>query len=496
MNGIMRFFLMLLLLAVFWSCKSPEQTQEQTGKTAQKAEVENPISSLPEVSNPLVEIDFSAIKERGKLVALTGYSANSYFIYKGQPMGYEYELLQILAEHLGVELDIVIVKNLDRIFSLLNEGKGDIVAYNMTVTKKRRQKVKFTDHHTLIRQMLIQRLPDNWRDMKRHEIDRMLISNPVDLLGRKVHVRKGSSYYARLVNLSDEIGGDIDIVQVPGNVSTEDLIAQVADGTIDFTVADENIAQINAGYHHNIDIRTPISLPQRIAWAVRRNSPELQGVINDWLKGLKFEPTFNVLYNKYHRNKRFFAQRVKSDFFSLTGDKISPYDNLLQTHAATLGWDWRLLASQVFQESQFDPKARSWAGASGLLQLMPATAKEFGATKLSDPSDNLAAGSRYLKWLLNYWKEIPDSLQRIKFVLGSYNTGQGHVEDARNLARKFGKDPDIWDGNVEVYLLKKSQEEYFNDEVVKFGYCRGEEPVNYVIEILERYQHYRNFAAE
>ena len=161
-----------------------------------------------------------------------------------------------------------------------------------------------------------------------------------------------------------------------------------------------------------------------------------------------------------------------------------------------MGWDWRLLASQIYQESQFDPNARSWAGAGGLLQLMPATAREFGATRISDPKDNLGAGTKYLKWLLNYWKDIPDSLQRIKFVLGSYNTGQGHVEDARRLTQKFGKNHDQWDDNVAEYLLKKSQEAFFNDEVVQFGYCRGEEPVNYVYEILERYQHYQNFAAE
>ena len=497
MNGFRRLLVLLLLGISFQFCEQ-QGTSEVKGEAvkAENAGAENPLPTSREVSEPRVNTDLPVIKERGKLIALTGYSANSYFIYKGQPMGYEYELLQLLADHLGLELDIVIVKNLDNIFSMLNEGQGDIVAYNMTVTKKRRKQVAFTDHHTLIRQMLVQRLPENWRQMKRHEIDRELISNPVELIGRKVHVRKGSSYYARLVNLSDEIGGDIDIVEVPGNVSTEELIARVARGEIEFTVADENVAQVNAGYHHNIDIRTPVSLPQRIAWAVRRNSPKLQESINQWLTELKYEPTFNVLYNKYHRNKRFFADRVASETFSFTGGQISPFDQIIQENAHTLGWDWRLLASQVYQESQFDPNARSWAGAGGLLQLMPATAREFGATRISDPKDNLGAGTKYLKWLLNYWKDIPDSLQRIKFVLGSYNTGQGHVEDARRLAQKFGKNPDQWDDNVAEYLLKKSQEAFFNDEVVQFGYCRGEEPVNYVYEILERYQHYQNFAAE
>lgn len=453
------------------------------------------VPPIPEVTEPLVEIDLPQILERGKLVALTGYSATSYFIYRGEPMGFEYELLKLLAEDLGVDLEIVPVRNLDRIFSLLNEGKGDIVAYSMTITKARKRFVSFTDAHTLIRQVLVQRLPDNWHRMKRHEIERMLIRNVTDLIGKKVYVRKGSSYYHRLVHLSDEIGGDIDIVEVPGDVSTEELIAKVSRGEIDYTVADENLAQINATYYQNIDIETPISLPQRIAWAVRKNSPQLREAINRWLKRIKREPTFNVLYNKYHRNRRFFRQRVASEFSSLAGNKISPYDDLIKQEARKLGWDWRLLASQLYQESQFDPNARSWAGARGLMQVMPATARQMGLKRIHDPAENLAAGVRYLQWLQKRWEEIPDSLDRIKFVLASYNVGLGHVEDARNLARKYGHDPNRWE-DVAEFLLKKSKKKYFNDEVVQYGYCRGEEPVNYVTEILERYEHYKTFIEE
>ena len=449
------------------------------------------IDAFQEVSEPQVEIDLKDIQKRGRLIALTGYSASSYFIYKGEPMGFEYDLLKLLAKHLNLELEIVVVRNLDRIFSMLNEGKGDLVAYNMTVTKARLKKVDFTDQHTLIHQVLVQRLPDNWRKMKRHQIDKMLLDNVTELIGKKVYVRKGSSYYQRLLHLSDEIGGDIDIVEVPGDVSTEELIARVARGEIDYTVADQNVAQINAAYLQNIDIHVPISLPQRIGWAIRKNSPQLKAAINQWLKKMKGKPTFNVLYSKYHLNKRFFTQRAKSEYFSLTGDKISPYDDLIKQQAKTLHWDWRLLASQIFQESQFDPKASSWVGARGLMQLMPKTAKHFGVKKVSDPAQNLQGGVKFIEWLEDYWKDIPDPNERIKFVLASYNVGQGHVQDARKLAEKYGKDPNKWDGNVAEFLLKKSQKKFFNDDVVKFGYCRGAEPVAYVEQILQRYRDYQ-----
>lgn len=488
--------MVLLICLVILSCNTGDKVDSTTeaAATENSAELQqSPAPAYQEITQPQVEVDIDSIKTRGRLIALTGYSSSSYFVYKGQPMGYEYEMLQLLADYLDLDLDIVIVRNLDRIFSMLNEGRGDILAYNMTVTKERQKKVRFTNHHTLIHQVLIQRMPDNWRDMKRHQIERQLLQNATELIGKKVHVRKGSSYYHRLQHLSDEIGGDIDIVEVPGNVSTESLIAQVANGEIDYTVADENVAQVNAAYHQNLDIRIPISLPQRIAWAVRNNSPEMLNMINEWLTRLKWEPTFNVLYDKYHRNKRFFKQRVRSDFFSLTGDRISPYDDLIKKYSQGLKWDWRLLASQVYQESEFDPRAQSWAGARGLLQLMPPTARQFGAKKLYDPEDNISAGTRYLKWLWRYWKTIPDSLERMKFVLGSYNAGQGHVEDARKLAKKLNKNPNIWDDNVAECLLKKADQKYYNDEVVRYGYCRGEEPVNYVRDILDRFGHYQKF---
>ena len=491
--------IVLIIVAVwqFNAGETPATVQSVADSTTQLAQIDSmPAPEFREVRTPQVEIDLSDIRKRGKLVALTGYSANSYFVYKGEPMGFEYELLKLLAKHLNVELEIVIVRNLDRIFSLLppdlatelrgllNEGAGDIIAYNVTITKKRLEYMAFSDPHTLIHQVLVQRMPANWRDLKQHEIDKMLLSNVTELIGKQVYVRKGSSYYQRLQNLSDEVGGDIEIVEVPGDISTDELIARVSNGEIDYTVADVNVAQINAGYHSNIDIRVPISLPQRLAWAVRKNSPELTREINSWIKEIKQQPTYNVLYDKYHRNKRFYTQRVKSEFFSLTGDKISPYDDEIKVQANGLGWDWRLLASQIYQESQFDPNATSWAGARGLMQLMPATARQFGAKKILDPAQNIAAGSRYLRWLANYWKEIPDSLQRMKFILASYNAGQGHVEDARKLAVKYGKDPNIWDENVAEFMLKKAQEKYFNDEVVQFGYCRGEEPMQWLLLIF------------
>jgi membrane-bound lytic murein transglycosylase F len=453
-------------------------------------------TAVPEPAETVVDtVDLPQIRERGKLVAITTYSSTSYFIYRGKRMGYEYELLTRLAEHLGLELELVLARNLDSLFNMLLDGRGDIVAHSLTVTKDRRKVVNFTEPHTITHQVLVQSKPENWRDMKRHEIERALIRNPLELIGEQVHVRENTSYYQRLLNLSDEMGGDIDIIIAPGDKETEELIQMVADGEIKYTVADQHLAEINQTYDASLDVKTQLSMPQQIAWAVRKESPQLLTAVNEWLGQIRRTADYNVIYQRYFENRKAFRRRSQSEYFSRTGGNISPFDDLIQAHADSLGWDWRLLASLVYQESRFDPKTKSWAGAVGLMQMMPATAKEFGVTDPTDPAQSLKGGTAYLRYLQVKWQDVPDSVEHLKFVLASYNAGENHVADARRLAEKHGANVDVWSGNVGEYLLLKSDPEYFNDEVVYYGYCRGEEPVEYVDDILERYEHYQRVIA-
>lgn len=435
--------------------------------------------------------DLPEIISRGKLIAITGYSATNYFIYRGQPMGFEYELVQRLAAHLGVEMEIVIAHDLDELFTMLNSGQGDFIAHSLAVTKKRSKMVAFTKPHIMTSMVLVQRKPEDWRNMKIHEIEKQLIRNPVDLIGKEVHIRHGSSFWTRMENLSEEIGGDIKLIATQGTMSTDDLIALVANGAIDYTIANENIAIINQAYNANIDVKTKVSFPQQIAWAVRNNSPLLLDSVNAWIETIIDSVDYHVIYNKYFKNRSAYRERAESELFSVSGGGISAWDSTIQENAKRLGWDWRLLASQIFQESRFDSAAHSWAGAVGLMQLMPETALQFGSKDLEDPVESINSGVKYLEWLSEYWsKEIPDTSERRKFVLGSYNVGYNHIADARRLTKKYGRNPNIWDKNVAYYLIKKSKGKFFNDDVVEFGYCRGDEPVNYVTEIFQRYEHY------
>jgi membrane-bound lytic murein transglycosylase F len=199
-----------------------------------------------------------------------------------------------------------------------------------------------------------------------------------------------------------------------------------------------------------------------------------------------------VIYNKYFHNQRA-ASMVQSDYFAISSGKISAWDEAIKTYSEEIGWDWRLVASLIYQESRFNPKARSWAGAYGLMQLMPSTAVRFGVSRNSPPEEQIRAGIEFLKWLDDRFREqIPDDQERIKFILASYNIGPGHIIDAMSLAEKFGKDSKLWDHNVDEYLLKKSNPVFYRDPVVKYGYCRGIETLDYVNQVLDRYEHYRN----
>lgn len=456
-----------LTLLAFWSFSSCLQ----------------PTSEVDKATKPSVAIDLDAIVERGKLIALTDYSSTSYFIYKGRPMGFEYEMLEAYAKHLGVSLEIEIIDNLDKMITYLNEGKGDVIAANITVTKKRMEQVNFTIPHLKTTQVLVQRMNDSIP----------IIRDVNELNGKTIYVRKESAFFERLENLNEEIGGSMDIETVSGQFDTEQLIAMVANGEISYTIADKNIARVNQHFFPNIDVETEISFPQKIAWAVRTNSTQLLSDMDEWLEKIKRKNEYFAIRDKYFKARTQHSKRVQSDYSSHAGGKISSYDQTIKNYKHIIGWDWRLIASLIYQESKFQVDAQSWTGATGLMQIMPETAAEFNVFDLTDPNENIRVGLLYLAWLNKFWSErIKNEEERINFILASYNVGSGHVLDAQRLAEKYNADKLKWVGNVEVYLEKKSLPEFYNSPESKYGYCRGAEPVRYVKEIMERYKHYQN----
>ena len=471
MRGIERFVWLLLVLLV--ACK-PSEDKVKTSVVEKE-----------------VSFDLKEIQERGKLIVVTDYNSTNYFIYKGTPMGYQLELLNEFCNNLGIKLEVIVSNDVEKNINDLRNGDVDLIAQNLAVTRERSKKIKFTEPHTFSRQVLVQRIGKKHSSRSQQSEFNSLIRNQLDLAGKTIYVQKGSSYVTRLNNLSDEIGDTINVVEIP-DYEAEQLIGLVAEGEILYTICDEILARVNKNYYDNIDIETPISFPQKMAWGVRKSSPDLLQVVNNWLIRFRKSSKYNIIYKKYFLNRRS-THIVDAGYNSLKGGSVSKYDDIIKKECENIDWDWKLVAALIYQESRFLPEIKSWAGAQGLMQLMPETAKTFGVHNVTSPTENIRGGIKFLKWLDKRMAlRVDDPEERLKFVLASYNVGIGHVLDAMKLADKNGKNPQIWDDNVDYYLLNKSKPKYFNDPVVEFGYCRGEEPYLYVNEILERYEHYKN----
>lgn len=447
------------------------------------------------VKEPMIvpkDVVLERILTNGKLIATTDYNSTNYYVYRGEPLGYQYELLKSFADFLGVKLEIKIINDLEVSLNCINEKECDMIALGLTITKERLEYVDFSNPLIQTRQMLVQRKPEKWRKMATmDEIESKLLRNTLDLAGKTIHIQKNTIFESRLQTLSNEIGSDIIIVEHP-EATVEELIDMVDKGEIEFTISDEYIALVNQKYFPDIDTKTPVSFPQNVAWAVKKGSTELLDTINYWLENFKQTRTSAYLYNKYFRNSRS-INYARSEYHSVSGGKISPYDKIIKKQSEVIDWDWRLLASLIYQESRFYPDAKSWVGAFGLMQLMPHTAQKYGVDSLSPPEDQIKAGVKFIKLLdKQFLNKIEDKEERTKFVLASYNAGIAHVYDARRLAEKYDKDPNLWNENVDFYLLNKSKPEFYQDSVVKYGYCRGSEPYNFVYDILERFHHYQN----
>jgi len=452
----------------------------------------NQEEKLSFATKPLIVRDLEAIRKRGYLEALVDNNSVSYFIYKGRSMGYEYELLQRLASELKVELKIKLITGIEEAIDKLNRGEGDVIAFPLTITKERTQYVSFTNAFFTTQQVLIQKKPVHWRMLPPEVVEMKMLRNKLNLIRKEVYIIKGSSFKQRLENLSQEIGGEIFIHEDSANAETESLIRKVALGEIQFTVADQMIAQVNELYYPNIDIKTVVSPPQPIAWAMRSNSPALITTTNQWLGKIKRRGIFRVVHDRYFNSPRFSVTLASSDYSSWNSEKLCPYDDQLKKEAALIGWDWRLLASIAYQESNFNPRVKSWVGAIGLMQVMPETGRYFGVRDLWNPEKNISVGTRFIKFLDDYWKKtVTDEAERKKFVLASYNVGLTHVIDAQKLTKKYGRKIDLWEDNVEYYLAQKSNPKYYRDRLSLAGYCRCDGPVIYVKQVLQRYEEYK-----
>lgn len=231
------------------------------------------------------------------------------------------------------------------------------------------------------------------------------------------------------------------------------------------------------------------------AWVVRKDSPLLSASLSQWMKEHQRDFFDYTTIRVKSGNGRTYTPRrkVSSPILNTARGQISVYDDLFKKYAILCGWDWRLIAAQAYQESAFDPQAVSYMGAMGLMQLMPATARDVGVSQseVFNPTNNVCGAVKVINQLNTHYAFIADADERINFILAAYNAGAGHVDDARSLAKKYGENPDVWLGNVDVFVLKMSDPQYYNQPEVQHGYFRGSETYDYVHSIRTRWNEYK-----
>ncbi len=498
-----RFAVACVVLALACGKEPPPPQPKHVDATPIPTPLDAPPPAPPKLE-PIAR-DLDTIRADETLRVLFTFNSTGYLVFRGETMGYEYELLSKFAKDEKLKLVPVVVRNSATLIEQLNKGEGDVIAAQL-VAPSNESEILATDglyetaptvvqrgagspaqgHSAATTTALIREQQETGEVPV--TIRARLVGKPSELGGEDVHISRRSPYRSTLLELNDELTEDVHIVEI--DESADRLMQRLSEGEIGFTVAAENVAKLNATEYRNLLVQPALGPPKQIVWAVRRNAPRLHDALNAWLH--KNPKLLAVLYRKYFLDRRGFAQRAASRYLTAETGTLSPFDDWFREYARIPGWDWRLVASQAYQESHFNPNAQSWAGAQGLMQIMPRTARELRVNP-RDPRQSIDGACRYL-WKLDKQlaDEIPREEERIRFILASYNVGLGHVEDARRLAKKYGDDPGDWD-DVAYWLIRKSKRAVYNDPVVKYGFARGTEPVDYVERILDRFEHYKAF---
>ena len=418
-------------------------------------------------------------------------SPTTYFDYRGTPMGYDYELISRFSKFYGLQFKVIVGGTISEMIEWLDEGKIDIVASPVPATAEFQDRALLCGPRNVSSQVLVQKI-DQPKDS--------IVEDVTDLVGREGRVQNDSKYFYRMQNLNDEIGGGIKIIPLSKDtISDDDLLSMVWKGEIPLTVVDSDVAEAALSYYPGLDISVKVSLDQYSRWAVAPNAKGIANALDRWFADEK--DNISDVYSKYYRlSKLEFFESLPDGFEDLrtmtfANGKISSYDNIFKAAGKKYGLDWRLIAAIAYVESHFDADVKSWAGALGIMQVMPrtATSQGYSPEEMMNPIKCVDVAVKTLADLnAIFEKKVADAEERENFILASYNSGPGHVLDAIALAEKYGLNPQKWDDNVEAAAIMKSKPAYYQDPVVKNGYFRGKETVNFVHKVQSAYSYFKD----
>lgn len=418
--------------------------------------------------------DLDEIRERGYIRVLTRNHPGTYYMWKGRIMGYEYELAQAFAKEHKLRLEIVVAPTHQDLLTMIRDGKADIAASLLSATERRDNSgMDFGRAYMKEKVVVVGRDDDK-------------IDSLEDLAGRTIYVRKSANHYDIAMELKQQVP-EVKIELAPEELNIQQVLDKVADKEYDLAIADDVSVKLEHSWRKNIDELIDLHVDDNVyGWMVRENNPELLKAINKFFDKKSTKKKLAVLYTKYFDSPK----RTRPEINELNADgTISPFDKFVKKYADEYDFDWRLVVAQMFQESTFNPKAKSWVGARGLMQVMPDTGKQVGEKNLFDPETSVRAGLKYLEWLHRKFEDKGISPENMMwFTLASYNAGLGHVYDAQDLAEEKGWDRRVWFDNVDKAMLLLSEKKYY--EKARYGYARGQEPYDYVRKIQARFRTY------
>ena len=411
--------------------------------------------------------DWEAIRASGQLRLLTISSPVTHYLWRGERLGFEYELVRQFAESHGLDLAVIVARDHLELVEGLLTGRGDLVAAGWVETPARAAEgLLFTRHYLEIQETFVTAGEP--------------VTDLTDLAGRTVTVPEATSYLATLGRLE----GDFEVEAT--ELSSHNILEAVAEGEVDVTLVDSHRAELAATFEPRLTLGLAVEPTVQLVWAVGPLRADLKRELDAFLDAGYRGLEFNSLYNKYFVNRR---RQARLREHRVTGDELSQYDALVKPAAEAEDFDWRLIVAQMYQESGFDPDTVSFAGARGLMQVMPRTAEELGVDpdRLAVPEVGIDAGVRYLAWVRERFPDLPPG-EQLWFALAAYNAGPGHVRDARRLARQLGLDGSLWFGHVEEAMNRLSDPQYANRAA--YGYVRGSEVTRYVRDIRDLYRGY------
>lgn len=409
------------------------------------------------------------ILQKGEITVIMRNNAHCYYLYQNQPMGFEYDLAKAFANYLGIKLKVIVADQWEEMLPTLMEKKDAFIAASMTITHRRQKLAAFSNGYMTIEQFAI---------INRSNLS---IKSIKDLNGKTIHLRKGTSYEERLKELQRQ--GINVMIEIHDDAPTEELIRQVSEKDIEITIADSNVALLNQRYYPHTFPVCSINEKQDIGWAVNINSKCLLDSINAFFKTIKENGKFKEIYDRYYANVETFDYVDIARYHRRLETRLPKYSHIVKKAAEQYGFDWRLITAQMYQESHFNPRARSRSKARGLMQLTYYTAKSLKVKQVYDPTQNINAGVQYLRKLYDLFDNADDS-NRLFMALAAYNIGRGHMLDARNLASKMKLDPNKWSDIATVLPLLMDQK-YHKDAI--YGYCKGTEPIKYIKQIMIYY---------